>query len=251
MRHGYFLAAVIAALLLGGSVAQARTAGDRWTYEFHAGINIGGVVPMPFPVEIRDIKGYNPLFLPYLEADASYWFNRRWGISSGVRFEYKGMKTVAQVKNYGMKIIGDDGSQMSGNWTGTVQTRVKSSFVSIPVVAVFRLSNTLDLKAGGFASFIMEKDFGGKVYDGYLREGSPVGDKIQFSDGAVAAYDFSSDIAAVHYGAQIGADWRLGQHLKLHGTLTWSLSDIFKDSFETITFDMYPVYAAVGIGYAF
>ena len=31
-----------------------------WEYELKAGFNIGGTLPLPFPEEISDIKGYIP-----------------------------------------------------------------------------------------------------------------------------------------------------------------------------------------------
>ena len=46
----------------------------------------------------------------------------KWGISTGIRLETKGMKTDATVKNYHMKMIANDGGEMEGQWTGGVTT---------------------------------------------------------------------------------------------------------------------------------
>lgn len=239
-------------LAIAASLTAAGRNTEKLVFDLHAGINIGGTTPMPFPVEIREIRGFNPLFLPYLEGNVTFWPDAgQWGITSGLRFEYKGMRTVAGVKNYSMEIIGDDGSRMAGVWTGTVATRMKSSYVTIPVLAAFKATDRIHVKAGIFASFLMEGDFGGQVYDGYLRVGDPTGDKINFSDGAVATYDFSNELAPAGYGIQLGADWRFREHLKLYADLSWALSDAFKKSFNTITFSMYPVYARLGVGYSF
>lgn len=250
MKTARYILMALAVAALSFHEADARRSG-KWTFDLNAGINIGGATPIPMPVEIRELKSFNPLFLPYLEADATYWASPKWGVLGGIRFEYKGMKTVARVKNYGMEIIGDDGSRMAGNWTGMVATRMKNSYVSIPVLAVFKATGDIHVKAGLFGSFLMDGDFGGKVYDGYLREGDPTGDKINFGEDAVAAYEFSTDLSPFHYGVQIGADWRFYESLKLYANLSWSFSDAFKPSFKTITFDMYPVYASLGVGYTF
>jgi len=33
--------------------------------------------------------------------------------------------------------------------------------------------------------------------------------------------------------------------------LAWSLNDIFKEEFKTVSFNMYPIYLNLGFGYAF
>ena len=47
----------------------------------------------------------------------------------GVRFENKGMKTDATVKNYHMEAVNDDGSgKINGAWTGKVKTPMMATF---------------------------------------------------------------------------------------------------------------------------
>ncbi len=43
------------------------------------------------------------------------------------------MRTKAEVKNYGMEIIGEDGNRLKGNWTGGVRTKVQNSYLTIPI----------------------------------------------------------------------------------------------------------------------
>ena len=94
-------------------------------------------------------------------------------------------------------------------------------------------------------------DFSGNVYDGYLREGDPTGNKVVFADGNNAPYDFSKNLRRFQWGAQLGAEWRAFKHLNVYADLTWGLNDIFQKDFDTITFAMYPIYLNVGFGYAF
>ena len=77
-------------------------------YEVKAGFNIGGTAPMPLPVEIRDITGYNPTMAVAIEGNVTKWFDqeKKWGMRIGIRLDSKGMKTNAKVKNYGMEITG-------------------------------------------------------------------------------------------------------------------------------------------------
>ena len=57
------------------------------------------------------------------------------------------MTTEATVKNYGMKIINTNGGELQGLWTGGVKTKVKNSYLTIPVVANYKISNRWKLSA--------------------------------------------------------------------------------------------------------
>ena len=72
-------------------------------YRLKAGFNIGGTSPLPLPQEIRKINSYDPTLQIAVEADVVKWFDK-WGMLVGLRLENKGMKTDANVKNYGMKM---------------------------------------------------------------------------------------------------------------------------------------------------
>lgn len=255
----YILLWVLAGMSLGMQAQENRTktlvnaALHGWEYELKAGFNIGGTLPLPFPEEIRDIKSYNPSLAVTIEGNMTKWFGgqKRWGIVTGLRLENKGMRTKAGVKNYGMEIIGDDGNRLKGNWTGNVRTKVQNSYLTIPVLAAYKLHKRTNLKAGVYFSYLMDGDFSGHVYEGYLRKDNPTGEKVNFNNGAIATYDFSADLRKFQWGAQLGADWRAFKHLKVYADLNWGLNEIFKKDFKTITFDMYTVYLNVGFGYAF
>lgn len=222
-------------------------------YEVKAGFNIGGTAPLPLPVEIRSLTGYNPTMAVAVEGNVTKWFNnqRKWGLIVGVRLENKAMKTDARVKNYGMEIIGDGGEIVKGNWTGGVKTKVKNSYLTFPVLGTYQFNNRFSMNLGPYFSYMLEGDFSGDVYDGYLREGNPTGNKVIFSDGKSAPYDFSKDLRKFQWGAQLGAEWRAFKHLNVYADVTWGLNDIFKKDFDTVSFAMYPIYLNLGFGYAF
>ena len=225
-------------------------------YEVKAGINFGGASPLPLPREIRKIESFSPTFCFSIEGDVIKWFGekKQWGMIVGLRLENKGMKTKARVKNYGMAIIGDDGNMVEGNWTGMVRTKYRSTLFSIPVMAACKINKRLRLQFGPYVSFQTSGDFTGNVFEGYLRKGSPIGDRVDIQNdipGGVGSYDFSSDLRTVQVGVQGGVTWKAFKHLIVSGDLTWGLSDIFKKDFDTITFDMYPIYLNIGFGYAF
>ncbi|MDO5572158.1 MAG: porin family protein [Bacteroidales bacterium] len=229
----------------------------RWSYlqgleyRLKAGFNIGGTTPLPLPAEIREINSYDPTLQIAIEGDVVKWLDKKWGLLLGIRLENKGMKTDANVKNYGMKMIAADGGMMEGYWTGNVVTQVQNSYLTIPVCAVLKITPRWEIKAGAFASYLIKGDFSGHVYDGYIRKGDPTGIKVVFEDDAIATYDFSNDLRYFQCGPEIGAKWRAYKHLSLYADLTWGMVPIFKKDFKTITFDMFPVYANIGFEYKF
>ncbi len=223
-----------------------------WQIELRGGYNMGGTSPIPLPVEIRKIKSYKPSTGFSGEVDFTRFFDRnhRWGLQFGVRVENKDMETDAEVKNYGMTIT-NDGAEASGRWTGGVQTSVRNSFLTFPVVGVYKVHPRTNIKLGVFLSYLISGKFTGYVYDGYLRNGDPTGEKTTFADGKTATYDFSDNLRRFQWGAEAGVDWEAFKHLKLYADLTWGLNSAFPKSFETITFNMYPIYFNLGVGYLF
>lgn len=244
---------------IGAQAQSERTKAIIWSlshgleYEIRAGLNIGGTMPMPFPSEIRSIDSYTPTLAVALEGNVTKWFGKqqKWGVITGIRLENKGMRTKATVKDYGMEIIGDKGEKVAGHWTGGVRTKVKNSYLTIPILAAYKLTTRWNVKLGTYLSYLMDNDFSGYVYEGYLREGDPTGAKVEFKGDKIATYDFSHDLRRFQWGLQMGADWKAFKHLKVYADLNWGMNDIFKKDFKTITFDLYTIYLNFGFGYAF
>lgn len=85
-----------------------RSALHGLEYEIKAGFSIGGTAPLPLPVEIRSIDGYNPTLAISIGGEVTKWIavQNKLGIIVGLRLENKAMTTEATVKNYNMEILG-------------------------------------------------------------------------------------------------------------------------------------------------
>jgi len=236
-----------------------------WHVSVGAGLNMGGTSPVPLPRSIRSMDSFNPLLNLSLEGTAHKKFDEHWGVDVGLRFETKGMKTEATVKNYHMKITenANGGVQtMEGGWTGKVVTRVHDIYLTIPVLATYTFQNDRwTMNVGPYFGFLLNGEFEGNVYDGYLRtagnaEGTPAADRIpdelgENVDVTYATYDFGAEQRTFAWGLQVGGSFRAYKHLYVNAHLDWGLNSIFPGDFKTITFKMYPIYGNLGFSYLF
>jgi len=180
-----FLAVLATLGISSFGFAQENENGNFFTrdmeYQVKANFSIGGSTPLGIPREIRKINHYNPTLVLGLEADATKWVsdNKKWGVRVGIRTEGKGMKTEAVVKNYYTEVIKDNG-KLNGYFTGSVETEVKNTYVTMPVSVVYKVSPRWKLYGGLYASILVDKNFSGYVSDGYLRQDTPIGTKVIF-----------------------------------------------------------------------
>ncbi len=247
--------AAVTTLLLPARTSDDRTGllKEAWLmgleYQVKAGFNIGGTSPLPLPREIRRINSYSPTIAMSLEGDVHKTFGTSpWGLTIGMRFETKGMKTNASVKNYHMEMTADDGGYMQGAWTGNVRTKVRMSYITIPILATFQAAPRCRIYAGPYLSYATDSEFSGSAYDGYIRHGDPTGEKAYIER---ATYDFSDDTRDFNVGLQVGGEWAAYKHFRLYADLNWGINSIFPKNFESITFEMYPIYANIGFAYVF
>ncbi len=220
-----------------------------WKLKIGAGFNIGGASPLPLPKEIRKIESFNPLLNVMLEADVHKKFGKsRWGVMLGARFEMKGMETDAQVKGYRLSAHEADGAEVKGVWTGGVKTKLKNSYVTVPVLATCQINQRWRVGAGPYFSYLLDGEFKGEAHHGYIRDTDPTGPKTEMES---ATYDYSSALRKFHWGVQAGAEWNAYKHLVVTAYLQWGINGIFPHDFEDVSFALYPIYGTVGFAYEF
>lgn len=221
-----------------------------WNIRLSAGYNLGGTSPLPLPREIRGIESYNPGLNLAIEGTVEKMFGKGdWGLRWGIRLESKGMTTKARTKNYHMEAWNTDGTgQVVGAFTGKVKTCVKNTYVTLPVLAVYRINERWNVSAGAYASYMLDGEFNGEAYDGYIRDQNPTGEKAEVTR---AMYDFSNDLVRFNWGLQAGGEYRAYKHLAVFANLQWSMNGIFPSDFGSVTFPLYPIYGTLGFTYLF
>lgn len=236
--------------LLGHANPFDKLRQKGWELEMRAGVNLGGVSPIPFPAEIRNIHKFTPKFNGQIGVVATNWLHDHWGVSLGLSFERKGMETVASVRDYHIEIT-QQGNVMAGNWTGKVRTNYSAAYASLPILLVYRFNPSIKVNAGLYLSYRFEGDFSGDVYDGYFRQGSSTGEKIDFGKETKTPYAFNEYLSSLEIGFRLGGSAQVFRRFLIFADLKCGFNNIFKGSFTAFPFKMYPVYLGTGFGYLF
>lgn len=240
----------LSVLLLLAVFGSLRVSGQEvypyWEYRINAGYSIGGTSPLPMPEEVRKVESYHPSIVsPHVAIEATRWLSRVWGISVQFTLDYKGFTVKDRVKDLHTEIeMGDE--IYVGHFTGKNKTEISNSYASIPVLASYRLSDEWVIQFGCYVAYLYNSGFKGRASDGYIRQGSPVGEKtiVDF-----ATFDFSDEQKKFDFGLQAAGEWRFSRNFALKGQITWGLTPIFPSDFYGMSFSMYNIYGVVGLSY--
>lgn len=230
--------------------AHAGQLTEHLNYNIRLGYNIGGTAPIGMPATIRSMESYNPGWNLSYGFDVQKDFSGKWGFMTGLRLENKGMEVDARVKNYHMEIV-RGGQVLTGYFTGYNKVNVEEWLLTLPVLATYSAGKNVKLKVGPYLSYVMTRKFDGYAYDGYLRENTPTGDRIDLgvSEEQRGSYDFSDDMRRLQFGIDMGVDWYFSHRWGAYADLSWGLTGIHKSSFKTIEQTLYPIFGTVGLTY--
>ena len=222
---------------------------DSVHYDVRLGYALGGTIPSHIGKEIRGINSYRPGFNFTVAAAATYSFNEHWALHSGLRFELGGMDADSRVKNYDIEVVRGDES-LSGIFNGNVRIKSAQRRITLPIQAQYNINTKLAVRAGFFMGWLTNRRFWGWAYDGYLREGTPVGPKIEMGSepGDRGDFDFDANMRHMQWGLDVGADWRFTHRWGAFVELTYGFSNIFKSDFHSVM-PLRPLYGALGVSY--
>lgn len=226
---------------------QAQTISGLWESKIHVGYNIGGSSPIPLPVEVRKIELFQPAVLsPHIAIEAIRWIDDRWGVSAQLAYDYKGFTVRNRVKNLHTEIeMGDE--MYSGNFTGKNTTKIKNTYLSLPVLANYRISEKWQTQFGLYVAYLMDPSFSGEASDGYIRQGNPTGEKTIVD---LATFDFSDSQNKFDCGFLLAGEWKFYGELALRGQLAWGVNPLFPSDFTGMSFKMYNIYGSIGLSYS-
>ena len=244
IKHILFIALMLATTL--GATASVL---DSLSYDARLGYTVGGTIPTHIGKEIRGINSFNPGLNFALSAEATLPLKGRWSLHSGLRLELGSMDVDSRVKNYDIEVVRGDES-LNGIFIGNVRIKTTQRRLSLPLQAQYDFSPEFSLRGGLFMGWLFSRKFWGWAYDGYLREGSPVGPKILMGTepGDRGDFDFGSNMRHMQWGIDVGADWMFHNRWGMYAELTYGLSGLFKSDFHSVQ-TLRPMYGSLGIIY--
>ena len=222
---------------------------DDLRFDARVGYELGGTVPTHVDNKIRHLNSYNPGFNFTIAAEASYPFSERWAIHSGLRFELGSMDVDARVKNYDIEVVRGEES-LDGIFNGNVRIKSAQRRITLPIQAAFAINEQWRLRGGVFMGWLTNRRFWGWAYDGYLREGTPVGPKIEMGiePGERGDFEFDANMRHMQWGLDVGADCQFSRHWGAFAELTYGLSGLFKSNFHSVE-TLRPLYGTLGSSY--
>ena len=238
---------LIFVLLAAATTGLHATVLDSLHIDTRLGYALGGTVPTHLDNKIRRINSYDPGFNFTVAAEVSYPLNHRWSLHSGLRFEMGSMDVDSRVKNYDIEVVRGD-EAMSGVFIGNVRIVSAQRRITLPIQAEYAINNKWHLRGGLYMGWLANRRFWGYAYDGYLREGSPVGAKIEMGrePGERGDFDFDANMRHMQCGLDVGADFQFHRHWGAFAELTYGLSGLFKSDFHSVQ-TLRPLYGSLGI----
>ena len=212
-----------------------------FSFLFLLGLNLGGTMPFPMPNNITNIESYSPKLFPSIGVDALKWLNEKSGVSAGLRFENKGMKSIASVKEYSMNF-----EDFHGRFNGTVDTEMTFNYIGLPILAHYILTKKISVYAGAYYAYLLNGEFKGAANDGTLNSGSGKVEIIR------EEYDFSKELRRHDAGISIGLNYLpYSERLLVSFDFNYGFLSVFQSDFTGITDDMQNIYGKLSVGYLF
>jgi len=226
-------------ILVQITFANEKQAG-LWDFFAKIGVNLGGTMPRPMPNSISKVESYSPNLNPAIEAEAIKWLSKKVGVSTGLRFENKGMKSTASVKEYSMN-FGD----FHGKFKGTVDTEMNFNYLGLPITAHYALMENCFVYAGAYYAYLLNGKFKG-ISDGSINDGvAPF--NVDHEE-----YDFSNELRNHDAGLSIGLNFLpYNEHILVSLGFNYGLVSVFSNDFNGIADDMQNVYGKLSVGYLF
>lgn len=216
------------------------------------GYNLGATAPLSMPNTIRKVDSYSPLFTPALGYEAQYALSSKWTVGAGLKFESKGMKVVDSVQYFHtmIKVENEDGGEdgsFEGDFTGMNKTTAKNTYLTLPVFSAYHLEKW-SLRAGLYISYLLSSKFEGEVYDGYIRKGNSLGEKVLIKR---ATFDFANQVKKWDWGINIGTSRKIGSKWEVSALAQLGMEPIFSKDFNGVGYNLHQMFVTLGGAYRF
>jgi len=240
---------IILALMTMSAATTGASVLDSLSVDARLGYPIGGTIPTHMGREIRGINQFNPGLNFSVAGEGSLRIKHGWAVHTGLRYELGSMDVDSRVKNYDIEVVRGEES-LKGIFNGNVRIKTTQRRITLPIQAEYSFNEHWRLRGGFFMGWLTSRKFWGWAYDGYLREGTPVGAKIEMGHdaGDRGDFDFDHNMRHMQWGLDVGADWQFHRRWGLFAELTYGFGGLFKSDFHSVQ-TLRPMYGTLGILY--
>ncbi|MBL7933460.1 MAG: outer membrane beta-barrel protein [Bacteroidia bacterium] len=221
----------------------------KWVHNATLSFNIGATAPISMPATVRKIEKWSPGINLSAGYEGLYKLRKSWNLGFGLKLDFKGMAITNEVLYMRTQVTVQSGSSsgsFEGYFSGNSKTDIRNAYVLVPLYIAYKMNPRFRFKLGGYLAYMFHSQFSGVVYDGYIRNGSPVGEKITINE---AIFDLSTQQNRLDYGLLLGAQQYLHGRVSLIENFTWGLQPILKSSSKAMDFKMYNIYLSLGLAY--
>lgn len=209
-------------------------------------VNLGGSMPIPIPNSFSP-TGFGLKFCPVVGYEMTMMSEYGFGLMMGLRYEAKGMKADADV----FQIYTDvemKGAKAAGYFTGKNHTEIYNQYLVLPIGIVWESkSKNWEINANFYVAQAIGRSFKGYVSDGYLREGTPTGDKVDITEREY--FDFKESVSTFDYGVELGFYRNIYKRFEFNAHVSWGLASLMNKNFTGLPYKMHNVYARIGFSY--
>ncbi len=217
------------------------------------GLNVGASAPFGIADNISPLS-YSPNFSPVIAFDREFVLWRGLTLSSGIRLEYKGMRTRAKVQYFKTSVRQEDDkgniTQFDGHFTGENITNINMAMATLPLDIGWRFSPRYRLRLGGYISYLLYGSFTGAAQNGYTwtipEEGATLRQRISITS---ASFDFSKELRKWDWGVEIASTHRVTDRFFVEAGLAVGVRSIFVEGFKGVSMDMHNMYGCLSLGY--
>lgn len=221
----------------------------KWVHNATLSFNFGATSPVPLPATVRKINSWRPGSNLSAGYEGLYRFHKSWSLGFGAKLDFRGMTVkneVLYMKTQITVLSGSSSGSFDGYFSGKTKTEIKNAYILVPLYLAYKISPKYRFKLGAYIAYMFHSQFSGVVYDGYIRNGTPVGDKITINE---ATFDLSTQQNMLDYGLLFGAQQYLHGRISLIENFTWGLNPILESSSKAMDFKMYNIYLSLGLAY--
>lgn len=264
-------------LIMSSGILMAQSQKDL-QYSVRAGYAIGGTIPIDFPAEMRGLNSYEPKFNYSFALNVRKPLHEKWALETALSFERRGFRSDVTMKNYQITLE-QGGEKISGPFSGNVVINAVQTGISIPLNAVYTLSDMVTVKVGSYISFITDRNFhgyayGNKVYnedgswdghfDACIRRDEIRGERVEIGNvytddngnkvdkrGTFSGEEYNHYMCKFQYGISAGCDVMFSKRWGAFADIVYGLNSAFTDDpGNPVTMSLHPVYLTVGVIYS-